>query len=142
MMLFPYRILYSIFIINLFVSYNPTLCETYKYTREYLLNSKLFNLEPPQTAFSLDIQPISYPDKCELKQLHSVSRHGSRLPDPENIIAFDELEKIFANVSVAKGWYKNPFLMRKSHHLVKRGELEPYFDGLQSRKRYAKFWNG
>ncbi|CAG8754679.1 2152_t:CDS:2, partial [Funneliformis mosseae] len=83
-----------------------------------------------------------YPDKCELKQLHLVSRHGSRLPDPENIIAFDELEKIFANVSVAKGWYKNPFLMRKSHHLVKRGELEPYFDGLQSRKRYAKFWNG
>ncbi|CAG8631439.1 2605_t:CDS:2 [Funneliformis caledonium] len=140
--MFLYRILYSIFIINLFVSYNPTLCETYKYTREYLLNSKLFNLEPPQTAFSLDIQPISYPDKCELIHLHSVSRHGSRYPTPEDIIAFDELEKIFANVSFAKEWYKNPFPMRKSQQLVKRGEIEPYFDGLQSRKRYAKFWDG
>ena len=38
--------------------------------------------------------------------------------------------------------YKNPFPMRKSQQLVKRGEIEPYFDGLQSRKRYAKFWDG
>ena len=32
--------------------------------------------------------------------------------------------------------------MRKSLQLIKRGELEPYFDGLQCRKRYAKFWKG
>ncbi|CAI2182877.1 2444_t:CDS:2, partial [Funneliformis geosporum] len=30
----------------------------------------------------------------------------------------------------------------KSLQLIKRGEIEPYFDGLQSRKRYAKFWDG
>ncbi|CAG8748502.1 11468_t:CDS:2, partial [Funneliformis mosseae] len=109
---------------------------------EYLLNSKLFSLEPPQTAFSLDIQPIRYPDKCELKQIHLVSRHGSRYPNPDNINSFEELEKIFANISVAKEWYKNPFPMRKNYQLITRGELEPYFDGLQSRKRYAKFWDG
>ncbi|CAG8487681.1 2816_t:CDS:2 [Funneliformis caledonium] len=141
-MTFPYRILYTVFIINLFVSYNPTLCKTYKYTREYLLNNHLFYLEPPQTAFAQDIKPISYPDKCDLKQLHLVTRHGSRYPDANSILFFDELEKIFANVSVAKNWYKNPFLMRQNFQLIKRGELEPYFDGLQSRKRYAKFWDG
>src|SRR6266540_3875424 len=32
--------------------------------------------------------------------------------------------------------------MRKKLQLIRRGELEPYFDGLQSRKRYAKFWKG
>ncbi len=32
--------------------------------------------------------------------------------------------------------------MRKNFQLIKRGELEPYFDGLQCRKRYAKFWKG
>ncbi|CAI2182532.1 14867_t:CDS:2 [Funneliformis geosporum] len=55
---------------------------------------------------------------------------------------FEELEKIFANVPVAKDWYKNPFPMRKNFQLGKRGEIEPYFDGLQSRKRYARFWDG
>ncbi|CAI2180334.1 8847_t:CDS:2, partial [Funneliformis geosporum] len=141
-MQFPHCILFVVFIINLFVSYNPTLCKTYNYTREYLLNNNLFYLEPPQTAFTLDIKPISYPDKCDLKQLHLVTRHGSRYPDPGRIIAFDELEKIFSNVSVAKDWYKNPFPMSKNLQLIKRGEIEPYFDGLQSRKRYAKFWDG
>ncbi|CAI2197655.1 10764_t:CDS:2, partial [Funneliformis geosporum] len=56
----------------------------------------------------------------------------SRYPDPGRIIAFDELEKIFSNVSVAKDWYKNPFPMSKNLQLIKRGEIEPYFDGLQS----------
>ena len=32
--------------------------------------------------------------------------------------------------------------MKKKYQLVKRGEIEPYFDGLQSRKKYAKFWDG
>ena len=32
--------------------------------------------------------------------------------------------------------------MKKNFQLNGRGELEPYFDGLQSRKRYAKFWDG
>ena len=32
--------------------------------------------------------------------------------------------------------------MRKNFQLIRRGELEPYFDCLQSRKRYAKFWKG
>ena len=32
--------------------------------------------------------------------------------------------------------------MKKNLQLVERGEIEPYFDGLQSRKRYAKFWDG
>ncbi|CAG8651549.1 1596_t:CDS:2 [Funneliformis mosseae] len=99
-------------------------------------------LKPPQTAFAQDIKQISYPDKCDLKQLHLVTRHGSRYPDPDSITIYDEFEKIFANVSVAKDWYKNPFPMRKNFQLVKRGEIEPYFDGLQSRKRYAKFWDG
>ncbi|CAI2183322.1 3750_t:CDS:2, partial [Funneliformis geosporum] len=74
----------------------------------------------------------SYPDKCDLKQLHLITRYGSRYPETDRIIAFDELEKIFSNVSVAKIGLQ----------LIKRGEIEPYFDGLQSRKRYAKFWDG
>ncbi len=78
-MQFSYHILYSVFIFALFVSYNPTLCKTYKYSREYLLNNHLFYIEPPQEAFSLDIKPISYPDKCELKQLHLISRRGNYL---------------------------------------------------------------
>ncbi|CAI2186405.1 19296_t:CDS:2, partial [Funneliformis geosporum] len=32
--------------------------------------------------------------------------------------------------------------MMKNYQLSKRGEIEPYFDGLQSLKRYAKFWDG
>ncbi|CAG8564246.1 15085_t:CDS:2 [Funneliformis caledonium] len=126
----------------LFVSYNPTLCITYNYSQEYLFSKHLFYVEPPQTAFATDIKPISYPAKCDLKQLHSVSRHGSRYPDEIEITAFESLEKTFANVSVAKEWYKNPFPMSKKLQLVKRGEIEPYFDGLQCRKRYAKFWDG
>ncbi|CAI2180001.1 8794_t:CDS:2 [Funneliformis geosporum] len=75
-------------------------------------------------------------------QLHLVSRHASRYPEPDRINAFEKLEKIFANVSVAKEWYKNPFPMRKNLQLIERGEMEAYFDGLQCRKRYAKFWDG
>ena len=74
-----YHILHSVFIFALLISYNPTLCSRYKYTLEELINSRLFYLEPAQTAFSLDIEPINYPDKCELKQLHLNTRHGNYL---------------------------------------------------------------
>ncbi|CAI2184681.1 507_t:CDS:2, partial [Funneliformis geosporum] len=67
---------------------------------------------------------------------------GSRYPDPSDIVAYDELEKIFANVNIAKEWYKNPFPASKIFKLFKRGELEPFYDGIQCRKRYAKFWKG
>ncbi|RGB44049.1 histidine phosphatase superfamily [Rhizophagus diaphanus] len=137
-----YHILHSVFIFALLISYNPTLCKRYKYSLEELINAHLFWLEPAQTAFNLDIEPISYPDKCELKQLHLNTRHGARLPDAVDISAFDKLEKVFADVPVAKEWYKNPFRLLSNFQLVKRGELEPFFDGLQSRKRYPKFWKG
>ncbi|CAG8511541.1 1974_t:CDS:2 [Funneliformis caledonium] len=130
-MQFTYYIVYSIFVFGLFISYNPALCVLYKYTRDYLINNNLFFLEPAETAFSLDIKPISYPDKCELKQIHLFSRHGSRYPAPNDIINYEKLEK-----------YKNPFPMRKNFQLVERGEIEPFFDGLQCRKRYKKFWDG
>ncbi|CAG8754903.1 1591_t:CDS:2, partial [Funneliformis mosseae] len=104
----------------------------YKYTLDELINGHLFYLEPAKTAFNLDIKPISYPDKCELVQLHLNARHGSRHPDPFDIVAYDALEKIFANVHIAKEWYKNPFPARKVLQLIKRGELEPYYDGIQS----------
>ncbi|CAI2198096.1 2120_t:CDS:2, partial [Funneliformis geosporum] len=112
------------------------------YSREYLINNHLFFLEPPQTAFSTNIKPISYPDKCDLKQLHLVTRHGSRYTDKAEMSASEELEKVFANVSVAKEWYKSPFTSSKELQLTKRGEIEAYFDGLRCRKRYAKFWDG
>ncbi|CAG8476038.1 17629_t:CDS:2 [Funneliformis caledonium] len=140
-MQFTYYIVYSIFVFGLFISNNPALCVLYKYTRDYLINN-LFFIEPAETAFSLDVNPISYPDKCELKQLNLISRHGSRYPNPNDIINFEKLEKVFSNVSAAKEWYKNPFPMRKNNQLVKRGEIEPFFDGLQCRKRYKKFWDG
>ncbi|CAH1762734.1 16672_t:CDS:2, partial [Entrophospora sp. SA101] len=140
-MRFSYYII-SVFILALFVSYNPTLCHVYKHSPEKLINSHLFYIEPARTAFSRDIKPISYPDKCKLKQLHLNTRHGSRYPTPDEINGYEELEKTFANVSIAKEWYKNVFPMRKNLQLIKRGEIEQYFDGLQSRQRYAKFWKG
>ncbi|CAG8577561.1 2360_t:CDS:2 [Acaulospora morrowiae] len=114
----------------------------YNYSEEYLLDNHLFWLQPNEVAFNTDVKPISYPDKYELKQLHLVTRHGARQPDPVNIFSYDTLEKVFANVSVAKDWYKNPFSLAKNYQLVKRGEIEPYFAGIRCRKRYAKFWNG
>ncbi|GBB89884.1 hypothetical protein RclHR1_16700004 [Rhizophagus clarus] len=130
-----YHILHSVFIFALLISYNPALCKRYKYTVEELIDAHLFWLEPAKTAFSLDIEPISYPDKCELKQLHLNTRHGSRLPIPDDI-------SYYYTLIIKRKKYKNPFLLRNNFQLVERGELEPYFDGLQSRKRYAKFWKG
>ncbi len=106
------------------------LCRTYKYFREYFLNNYLFNIKLSQEAFSFDIKPINYPDKYELKQLHLISRHSdyyfiictniwqhniyiffnwlieSRYSIPDNVLVFEKLEKVFANVSVAKKWVK------------------------------------
>ncbi|CAG8571303.1 1687_t:CDS:2, partial [Funneliformis caledonium] len=141
-MAFSYLVLYSALLFALFISYNPILCKRYKYTPDELINGHLFYLEPAKTAFALDIKPISYPDKCELVQLHLNTRHGSRYPEPTDIVNYEKLEKIFANVHIAKEWYKNPFPAWKALKLIERGELEPYYDGIQSRKRYAKFWKG
>ncbi|CAG8746001.1 15966_t:CDS:2, partial [Gigaspora margarita] len=112
----------------------------FKHDPQDLIRKRYFRIEPEETAFTLDVNPLSYPDKCELKQLHLLTRHGSRYPDPTDIQAFDRLEKIFANVSVAKEWYKNPFPMERNFQLIPRGEKEPYFDGKQSALRYDKFW--
>ncbi|CAJ0846108.1 9496_t:CDS:2, partial [Entrophospora sp. SA101] len=131
---FSYHTVYSVFILALFIFYNPTLChELFKYTPEELIDRDLFHLQKARIAFSLNIKPITYPDKCELKQLNLISRHGSRYPDPDDYVAYGKLEKVFANVPVAKNWV---------FQMVKRGELEMFYDGLQSRKRYSKFWKG
>ncbi|CAI2164933.1 14375_t:CDS:2 [Funneliformis geosporum] len=82
------------------------------------------------------------PNLIVLWELRNLITKGSRYPTPENILQFEILENIFANVSVAKEWYKNPFPLSKNFQLTKRGQIEPYFDGLQSRKRYRKFWDG
>ncbi|CAG8558082.1 16226_t:CDS:2, partial [Gigaspora margarita] len=107
---------------------------------EYLIDNHYFAIEPAATAFTLDIEPITYPDKCELKQLHLLTRHGSRYPAPYDILAFNQLAKIFSNVSVAKDWYQNPFPMERNYQLLPRGEMEPYYDGKQSFLRYNQFW--
>ncbi|KAF0373012.1 phosphoglycerate mutase-like protein [Gigaspora margarita] len=105
-----YNNLYSFFIL-LFYFYNLALCENdygssklFHHDPQDLIRKHYFEIEPAETAFTLDIKPISYPDKCELKQLHLLTRHGSRYPAPPDIRAFDHLEKVFANVSVAKKW--------------------------------------
>nr|CAG8465061.1 5174_t:CDS:2 [Entrophospora candida] len=142
-MKFSHHIIYSIFIFALFVSYNPTQCHhVYKHSPEQLINSHLFYLEPARTAFSRHVKPINYPDKCKLIQLHLSTRHGARHPTPDDINAYEKLEKIFANVPIAKEWYKNVFPMSKNFQLIKRGEIEPFFDGKQSRQRYPEFWKG
>ncbi|CAG8636438.1 1130_t:CDS:2, partial [Dentiscutata heterogama] len=113
----------------------------YKHDPEYLINKRYFRIEPAATAFTLDVEPISYPDKCELKQLHLLTRHGSRLPEAGEVLKYDQLQQVFANVSVAKEWYKNPFTLERNFQLVHRGEVEPYYDGKQCALRYDKFWN-
>ncbi|CAG8513318.1 19275_t:CDS:2 [Dentiscutata erythropus] len=113
----------------------------YNHDSQDLINKRYFRIEPAATAFTLDVEPISYPDKCELKQLYLLTRHGSRLPDEDEILMYDELKKIFADVSVAKEWYKNSFTMERNFQLVHRGELEPYYDGKQCALRYEKFWD-
>ncbi|CAG8468610.1 25055_t:CDS:2 [Cetraspora pellucida] len=91
-------------------------------------------------AFSLDVKPIDCPDNYTLKQLFLLSRHGSRLPNLDQIAGFDKIDKAFANVSVSKDWPKNPFPPEKNFRLTTRGKLEPYYNGLQSLRRYEKFW--
>ncbi|CAH1756232.1 5956_t:CDS:2 [Entrophospora sp. SA101] len=140
-MKFSYHKIYSASIFALFISYNPVQC-LFKHSPEQLINSRLFYLEPARTAFSPNAEPVTYPDKCKLTQLHLNARHGSRFPDPVDTKGFDMLEIAFANVSVTKEYYKNVFPMKKNFQLIKRGEIEPFFDGIQSRKRYAKFWDG
>ncbi|CAG8479750.1 27149_t:CDS:2 [Gigaspora margarita] len=95
----------------------------YRHDPEYLISKHYFIIEPAETAFTLDVNPISYPDKY-----------------PPVILAFNQLEKVFANVPVAKRWYKNPFPMERNYQLIPRGEIEPYYDGKQSILRYKKFW--
>ena len=79
-----YNNLYSFFIL-LFYFYNLALCEKddgfsklYQHDPEYLISKHYFIIEPAETAFTLDVKPISYPDKCELKQLHLLTRHGNK----------------------------------------------------------------
>ncbi|RIB30239.1 histidine phosphatase superfamily [Gigaspora rosea] len=139
-----YNILYSFFIF-LFSFYNLSLCDDessklFTHDPEYLISKHYFAIEPSETAFTLNIEPITYPDKCELKQLHLLTRHGSRYPSPLDIQVMDQLSEIFANVSVAKKWYKNPFPMKRNFQLIPRGEIEPYYDGKQSALRYDIFW--
>ncbi|RIB23541.1 histidine phosphatase superfamily [Gigaspora rosea] len=140
-----YDNLYSFFIL-LFYFYNLALCQDngtsnlYQHDPQDLISKHYFVIEPAETAFTLNIKPISYPNKCELKQLHLLTRHGSRYPDIPNTLAFDRLAKIFANVSVAKNWYKNPFPLERNYQLIPRGEIEPYYDGKQSFLRYNQFW--
>ena len=38
------------------------------------------------------------------KKINLIS--GARLPNPNDVVAYDELERIFANVSIAKEWVK------------------------------------
>ncbi|CAJ0903475.1 22254_t:CDS:2, partial [Entrophospora sp. SA101] len=101
-----------------------------------LINSHLFYLDPSRTAFSLDAKPVKYPDNCKLIQLHLNTRHGARYPAPDDIIAYEKLEKAFANVPIAKEWVINIICH------IQQGEIEPFFDGKQSLKRYPEFWRG
>ncbi|RIB23536.1 histidine phosphatase superfamily [Gigaspora rosea] len=141
-----YNILYSIFVFYFFLSYNLSFCSEdeepflYKRSPDYLINNRFFEIEPAETAFSLDIQPIDYPDNYTLKQLYLLSRHGSRKPIIAQVQALNQLDKAFANAPVAKEWGKNPFTVEENYRLGTRGKLEPYYDGIQSFKRYKKFW--
>ncbi|CAG8804008.1 18603_t:CDS:2, partial [Dentiscutata erythropus] len=65
----------------------------YNYSPEELINDHLFYLEPGNNVFSPDAEPITYPDKCELNQLHLITRHGSRYPEAEEVLKYDRLEK-------------------------------------------------
>ncbi|CAI2188775.1 2305_t:CDS:2 [Funneliformis geosporum] len=91
--------------------------------------------------FTDKAKPVKIHHTCELQQLFLISRHGTRYPTDNDITLFNELEKIFQNVSYAKKWYKNPFPLEKQGFLSKRGEKELYMMGKRSRKRYHKFWN-
>ncbi|CAG8784789.1 19002_t:CDS:1, partial [Gigaspora rosea] len=47
----------------------------YQHDPQDLISKHYFVIEPAETAFTLNIKPISYPNKCELKQLHLLTRH-------------------------------------------------------------------
>ncbi|CAG8725851.1 36842_t:CDS:2, partial [Racocetra persica] len=141
-----YSIQLFTFIFSLSLFYKLTLCSEhepflYKHSPDYLINNHFFEIGPAKDVFSLDdIKPINYPDNYTLNQLFLLTRHGSRFPGADQNQAFDKIDKAFANVSVAKDWPKNPFPAEKNLRLTTRGKLEPYYGGLQSLKRYEKFW--
>ncbi|CAG8549089.1 7274_t:CDS:2 [Funneliformis mosseae] len=74
---------------------------------------------------------MSYPDKTELDR--GILNQGK---------SFLSISwKIFSNVHIAENWYKNLFLAWKALKSIKRGELEPYYDGIQSCKDTQNFGN-
>jgi hypothetical protein len=44
-------------------------------------------------------QELTPPDNCKLENLFLVARHGTRYPEESEIEKFDELGKVFQNVS-------------------------------------------
>ncbi|KAF0344406.1 phosphoglycerate mutase-like protein [Gigaspora margarita] len=84
--------------------------------------------------------PLESPDSCVLVQLHLVARHGARFPTGGDVKKFDILDKLFANIPLAKDW-QNPFNYSKEGLLTDRGENELYLLGQRARQRYYKFWN-
>ncbi|CAG8450067.1 3580_t:CDS:2, partial [Gigaspora rosea] len=106
----------------------------YKRSPDYL-NKRFFEWKPAKSAFTLDVETINYSDNYTLKQLYLLSRHGSRKPAIQQVQSLDKLDKAFEN---APG--KNPFTVENNFRLGKRGKIEPYYNGLQSLKRYEKFW--
>ena len=57
-----------------------------------------------------------YPHNCKLEKLFLVARHGTRYPEKSDIKEFDELEKIFQNVtSLSKLKVISSLLFKKSN---------------------------
>ncbi|CAG8469320.1 34178_t:CDS:2 [Gigaspora margarita] len=112
----------------------------YKRSPDYLINKRFFEFKPAEEAFSLDVKTIDYPDNYTLKQLYLLSRHGSRKPNLQQLPSLNKLDEAFANATVAKDWGKIPFTTEQNFRLGTRGKREPYYNGLQSLKRYEKFW--
>ncbi|CAG8574971.1 14673_t:CDS:2 [Funneliformis caledonium] len=72
---------------------------------------------------------MSYPDKTELDR--------DILNQEKSLLSISW--KIFSNVHIAEKWYKNLFPAWKALKSIKRGELEPYYDGIQSCKDTQNF---
>src|SRR3954451_13694347 len=87
------RFLYQIFWTNILVSMFFT--SDYNIKRHMGTNT----LYPIFT----DKQPkLTPPDNCKLENLFLVARHGTRYPEGSDIEKFEELEKVFQNVSSSK----------------------------------------